>query len=163
MHGFIREGLEDLLTAKRVSEGATGERFQGLDQHLASCGECAGEVSVMQAHSELLRSFRPPEEAEPAAGFYARVLQRIEEHARASIWAVFIYSPYGKRLALASATLALLLGSFVVAQESNDGHLSGGENLVAQEMQVAAPVIGDQSQQRDAVLVNFVSYQGSAK
>jgi anti-sigma factor RsiW len=162
MHGFIRKRLEDLLMAKRVSEGAIGERSNDVDQHLASCGECANEISVMQAHSDLLRSFRAPEEVEPAAGFYARVLQRIEEHAKASIWAVFIYSPYGKRLAFASATLALLLASFVVAQESRDGHLTG-ENLMAQDIHTVAPVTGDQSEQRDAVLVNLVSYEGSAQ
>ena len=75
---------------------------------------------------------------------------------------MFIYSPYGKRLAFASATVALLLASFVVAQESRDGHLTG-ENLVAQEVHVIAPVIGDQSEQRDAVLVNLVSYEGSPR
>ena len=84
MHGFIRNRLEDLLMAKRVSEGATGERSDAADQHLASCGECAGEILVMRAHSDLLRLFRVPEEIEPAAGFYARVLQRIEEHAKGS-------------------------------------------------------------------------------
>jgi anti-sigma factor RsiW len=160
MHGFIRKRLEELLMAKRVSEGATGGHSDDVNQHLASCGECADEVSAMRAHSDVLRSFRPPEEVEPAAGFYARVLQRIEEHAKRSIWAVFIYSPYGKRLAFVSATLALLLASFVVAQESRDGHLTG-ENLVAQEVHTVAPVIGDQSAQRDAVLVNLVSYEGS--
>jgi anti-sigma factor RsiW len=162
MHGFIRKRLEELLMAKRVSEGATGEQAGDVDQHLASCGECAAEISVMREHSEMLRAFRIPEEVEPAAGFYARVLQRIEEHAKRSIWAVFIYSPYGKRLALASATFALLLASFVVAQESRDGHLTG-DNLVAQEVHTVAPVIGDQSAQRDAVLVNLVSYEGSAQ
>jgi hypothetical protein len=162
MHGFIREGLEDLLMAKRVSEGAANEQSNATNRHLSSCGECAGEFSVMRAHSELLRAFRIPEEVEPAAGFYARVLQRIEEHARRSIWAVFIYSPSGKRLAFASAALALLLASFVVAQESRDGHLAG-RNLMAQDMQTMTPVTGDQTQQRDAVLVNFVSYEGSAQ
>ncbi len=39
---------------------------------------------------------------EPAAGFYARVMQRIEEKAQDSIWAVFVYSPFGKRLAFGS-------------------------------------------------------------
>jgi hypothetical protein len=161
MHGFIREGLEDLLSAKRVSDGATGES-KSFEGHLSSCGECAPEFAMMQAQSELLRSFRAPEEVEPTAGFYARVLQRIEEHTKNSIWAVFIYSPFGKRLALASATIAVLLGSFVVAQESRDGHLTAGA-MVAQEFHTDAPVTGDQSQQRDAVLVNIVSRKGSAQ
>ena len=161
MHGFIREGLEDLLAAKRVSEGAASKSGV-LAQHLSSCGECGPEFAALQTQAELLRSFRAPGEVEPTAGFYARVLQRIEEHTKNSIWAVFIYSPFGRRLALASATIAVLLGSFVVAQESNDGHLTGSA-VVAEEMHSAAPVIGNQTQKRDAVLVNFVSYQGSAR
>lgn len=163
MHGFIRERLEDLLMAKRVSEGATGERSNAVDQHLASCEECADEISVMRTQADFLRSFRVTEEVEPAAGFYARVLQRIEERAKASIWAVFIYSPSGKRLAFASATLAVLLASFVVAQESSDGHLSDSGVVVAQEIHTIAPVTGDQAEQRDAVLVNLVSYEGSTQ
>jgi hypothetical protein len=65
-------------------------------------------------------------------------------------------------LAFASATLALLLASFVVAQESRDGHLTGG-NLMAQDIHTIAPVTGDQAEQRDAVLVNLVSYEGSTQ
>jgi anti-sigma factor RsiW len=161
MHGFIREGLENLLSAKRVSEGGIG-KGQELQQHLSDCDECGPEVAAMRTQAELLRALRAPEEVEPTAGFYARVLQRIEQRTRNSIWAVFIYSPFGKRLALASATIAVLLGSFVLAEESNDGHLTGSA-MVAQEMSPDAPVVGDQAQQRDAVLVNFVSYEGSAQ
>jgi hypothetical protein len=94
---------------------------------------------------------------EPAAGFYARVLQRIEERAKDSIWAVFIYSPFGKRLTFASFTLAVLLGSYVVAQESHDGHLLRGQ-VTAQELHYDALVAGSQAQQRDLVLANFASH-----
>ncbi|MBV8552465.1 MAG: hypothetical protein JOY54_14275 [Acidobacteriaceae bacterium] len=112
----------------------------------------------MRAQTAMLRSLRSPEEVEPAAGFYARVMQRIEERAKDSIWAVFVYSPFGKRLAYASLTIAVVLGSYVVAQETRDGHLLG-ENMVAQDVHV--PVVGDQAQQRDAVLQNFAVRQGN--
>ena len=85
-------------------------------------------------------------------------MQRIEEH-RNSIWAIFIYSPFGKRLALASFTLALALGSYVVVEESRDGHLT--ESVVAQQFHYDAPVVGSQDQQRDAVLENFASHDGN--
>jgi hypothetical protein len=108
----------------------------------------------------MLRSLRAPEEVEPAAGFYARVLQRIEERTKDSIWAVLIYSPFGKRLAYASLTLALMLGTYVITQESRDGHL-GAERTIAQEFHHITPVVGSQAQQRDAVLANFAPQQGS--
>jgi len=107
----------------------------------------------------MLRSLRAPENAEPAPGFYARVLQQIEERTGNSIWSVFVYSPFGKRLLYGSLTLALMLGTYVITQESRDGHL-GGERIVAQEFHYDAPVVGDQAQQRDAVLVNFAAHSG---
>jgi putative copper export protein len=107
----------------------------------------------------LLRSLRAPNEVTPSAGFYARVMQRIEDSARDSIWSVFTDSPFGKRLAYASFTVAVLLGTYVVAQESRDGHLTG-HSVLAQEFFNTAPVVGSQAEQRDAVLTNFASRQG---
>lgn len=114
----------------------------------------------MKAQSELLQSLRAPEQLEPAPGFYARVLQRIEERTKDSIWAVFIYSPFSKRLVYASLTVALMLGAYVVAQETRDGHL-GGPRMVAQQWHDDPLVAGSQAQQRDAVLANFAAHSGS--
>lgn len=152
MHGSIRDKLEDLLRGERHKEDP------GIETHLSSCPECASELESMKSQGALLRSLRAAEEVEPAGGFYARVIQRIEDSARDSIWAVFIDSPFGKRLAYASFLATVLLGSYVIAQESRDGHL-GGPSIVAQEFYVT-PVVGSQAQQRDAVLMNFASQQG---
>jgi hypothetical protein len=111
----------------------------------------------MKAQAAMLKDLRPKEEVEPAAGFYARVLQRIEERGDRSIWSVLIDSPFGRRLAYASLTIAILLGSYVVTQESRDGHLHS-LNMVAQDMHYDAPVVGDQAQQRDATLENFAAH-----
>ncbi len=154
MHGSMLDGLEDLLAAR----GAAAE--QDALKHLSSCAGCSSELHSMKAQSELLRSLRAPEEMLPAPGFYARVLQRIEERAKHSIWSVLIYSPFAKPLVYASLTLALMLGSYVITQESRDGHL-GGERMVAQQLHDAPLVMGSPAQQRDAVLANFVSHQGS--
>jgi hypothetical protein len=114
----------------------------------------------MQVQAELLKSLRAPEELDPSPGFYARVVQRIEERAKDSIWAVFIYSPFSKRLMYASLTIAVMLGTYVVTQEARDGHLLGGQAVVAQNTHYDAPVTGSESEQRDAVLENFAAHQG---
>jgi hypothetical protein len=111
----------------------------------------------MKEHTALLRGLRAPEELEPAPGFYARVIQRIEEGGVASIWSVFTEGPFGKWLVYASLAVALVLGTWVIGVEREDGHL-GQEPLVAHEAS-DIPVTGDQANQRDAVLVNFASYQ----
>jgi hypothetical protein len=117
----------------------------------------------MKQQADLLRSLAA-DEMEPFVGFYGRVLQRIEERAKDSIWAVFVDSPFGKRIMFASLALAMLLCTYVVAQESRDGHL-GGDPIIAQDVNLGGdePVNGSRSQQRDAVLVNFASYQQSAQ
>ncbi len=155
MHGSMRDDLEDLLAAR----GAAGEQAEAA-KHLSSCAGCSAELASMKAQAELLKSLRAPEGLEPAPGFYARVLQRIEERAKDSMWAAFIYSPFAKRLVYASLTVAVMLGTYVVTQESRDGHL-GGESMVAQQLHDDPPVVGSQAQQRDAVLANFASHSGS--
>ena len=152
MHRSTRDELEVLLTGKGDCPDA--------EQHLSSCDSCSLQLETLRAQAELLHSLRAQEEVEPAPGFYARVMQRIEERAKDSIWAVFIYSPFGKRLAYASLTIAVLLGSYMLTEEGLDGHLLG-EKIVAQQMQDDPLVIGNQAQQRDAVLENFAAHQGS--
>ena len=155
MHGSIRNKLESLLEGKaNVAE---------VQQHLIRCAECSGEVADMRTQKDLFRTLKPTEELEPAAGFYARVMQRIEERAKeSSIWAVFVYSPVGKRFALASLSVALVLGSYVVAEEKMDGHLMS-DSVATEQVHYDAPMVGDQAQQRDAVLQNFAAHAGDVK
>jgi predicted anti-sigma-YlaC factor YlaD len=156
MHGSIRDRLEDLLAAKPSAVGQ-----QSLTDHLSGCAECSEELESMRKQAALLSTLRAPEDIGPAPGFYARVMQRIEERTKESIWAVFIYSPFGKRLAFASLAIALILGTYVVTEETRDGHL-GTERLIAQQIHDDPPVvIGSAAQQRDAVLENFASSQRS--
>ncbi len=155
MHGSTQDRLEELL-GEREAVGRAAE----VREHVSSCPECLPEVRSMKAQSDLLRLLHAPEGIEPSPGFYGRVLQRIEQRAIGSIWAVFIYSPFGKRLVYASLTIAVALGSYVVTQESRDGHLSA-QSVVAKDLHDDALVEGDQAQQRDAVLANFASHQRS--
>jgi anti-sigma factor RsiW len=166
MHEYIRGQLEDLLAAESAASRLHGVIAKydvtGVAKHLQSCSDCSSEVDSMKAQAALLRTLHAPEEeVEPTAGFYARVMQRIEDCTKDSIWSVFIYSPFGKRLAFASLAIAAVLSTYVVTLEARDGHL-GGENLVAQQqLNGEAPCFGNPAQQRDAVLTNFASSQGS--
>ena len=132
MHGSIRDRLEDLLTADRPAVSRDMRCTRELLEHLSSCNECATEFQAMKQQADLLRSLAA-EEQEPVVGFYGRVLQRIEERAKDSIWAVFVDSPFGKQIMFASLALAMLLCTYVIAQESRDGHL-GGDGVVAQSV-----------------------------
>src|SRR5690349_5966145 len=99
MHQPIRESLEDFLRAGRDRQ--LPAEFQA---HLGECAECAGELQLLQEQSQLLRTLGNAAEVEPRAGFYARVIERIQAQP-ASMWSVFLERKFGFRLALASAAL----------------------------------------------------------
>jgi hypothetical protein len=58
--------------------------------------------------------------------------------------------------------VAVLLGSYVIAQESRDGHLTA-HTMVARGAHFDPPVVGSVAQQRDAVLENFAFDKGSVR
>jgi hypothetical protein len=108
MHHEIRNHVEDVLAGSKASPGA---------EHLDQCQECRAEIRGMREHASLLRELRAPAEAEPRPGFYARVLERIEAQGPISIWNLFTESAFGRRIAVASLALALLLGVYVITSE----------------------------------------------
>jgi len=153
MHESIRRRLEELLDAR-----SSVWSKDIPDEHLAVCPECSAEIGVMRDQAMAIRSLRAPEEIEPLPGFYARVMQRIEAGYARSVWTIFADSPFGTRLAYASLTVAIILGSYVVSAERRDGHL-GTETIVAQDVHYDPPVTGDLAHQRDAVLENIAIHQ----
>ena len=101
----------------------------------------------------ILAELKAPEEASPRAGFYARVMDRIESQRGKSIWSVFTEPLFGRRLVLASGLLMLVLGAalFVPGSEIDDEVSAMGQTSV---MVNSAP-----DHDKDAVLVNLVTYQ----
>jgi len=152
MHHPIRDHLEDYL------KGAGRDLPQGFQAHLQACEDCARELGLLEQQSRLLRTLGSPE-AEPRAGFYARVMERIEAQ-QTSIWALFLERKFGLRVAVASAALAVLLGAYLVSTEPG-GMLSSAPTVVLTDTPVAdaglQPDVAQQ-QQRDAVLVDLASY-----
>src|SRR5712691_7354626 len=155
MHRLIRDHLEEIL--------ADSERTARVGEHLGDCEECRSEVAAMRKQAALLQSWRAPAaEAEPRAGFYARVIERIEAQGPASIWNLFFESAFGRRIAVASMALALLLGVYLVTSEQSAEQaavtapatqLLPGEDGPGQ---VLAP---SGAPDQDSVLVNLVTYR----
>jgi anti-sigma factor RsiW len=157
MHRLVRDHIEDIVAGVEAAPVA---------EHLQACKECRIEVMAMRGHSAALRELRAPDDAEPRPGFYARVMERIEAQGPASIWSLFIESAFGRRIAVASLALALLLGVYVVTSER-----AADQPIVAGQQAQPAVVVGedapgrvitemsDKQSSNDDVLVNLVTYQ----
>lgn len=196
MHPQIRQNLEDYLRGGQQHDSGLPEEFQA---HLGECAECARELQSLAEQARWLQSLRNEpslneqnmneQNLEPRAGFYARVVERIErriEAQRASFWAPFLERKFGFRLAVASAALVALLGTYLVTSEPAGPEFasapavvytgdSGAAQTVAGHSQAEAPSEAQseapseaqsaaqaealqQEQQRDAVLVDLASY-----
>lgn len=161
MHRHLREHLEEVL-----AEPDPGKTSGTAGQHLGECGECRAELNQMREQAALLRVWRAPEEKDPKPGFYARVLERIEAEGPASIWSLFFESSIGRRLAIASLALAVLLCAGLVswdrffsdtAQEYQPFASELRGQVVAGEDQPGVVLTGAPDQ--DSVLVNLVTYR----
>jgi len=152
MHQPIRDHLEDYL------KGAGRSIPQEFRAHLEGCPDCARDLRLLEQQSRTLRTLASAD-AEPRAGFYARVMERIEAQ-QTSIWALFLERKFGLRVAIASATLAVLLGAYLVSTEPG-GMLSSTPSVVLTDAPVAdAGLQPDavEQRQRDAVLVDLASF-----
>jgi predicted anti-sigma-YlaC factor YlaD len=157
MHRIIEDHLEDVLS------GALPAGHQ-VSVHLKECGECREETNSMLAHGQLLRTFKTPADLEPRAGFYARVLERIEFQRPISIWALFTDSVFGRRLASASLAAAMLMGLYVVSSERVERGTFAAQSAI--EMDPLYPAAGftnavmtANASDSGAVLMSLVSYQ----
>ncbi|MEP7363214.1 MAG: hypothetical protein ABI972_08160 [Acidobacteriota bacterium] len=118
MDRHIQDNLEQYLHGLDRKE-ATPHDAELQRQLAATDAETQRLVELMATQARLLRSLRPTDvdedECMPAAGFYARVMQRIDAQRPASIWNLFIEPRFFHRLALATFSLLLLLGATFVS------------------------------------------------
>src|SRR3984957_2558157 len=175
MHQEIRHNLENFLQGEEILQGedvsqSTGSKLPAeFHAHLGECRECSDELGSLETQAQLLRSLRGPRELEPPAGFYARVMERIEAQPP-SIWSVFLDRKFGFRLAVASAALVALLGTYLVTSEPSGPESASSPTVVLTDTPRAAeaslrtePSVQPsedgprQQQQRDAVLEELAS------
>jgi anti-sigma factor RsiW len=152
MHQPVTGHLEEYLHG--------GGPFPDVEDHLKKCVECREEVEAMRAQSAMIRRVLRAD-AEPRAGFYAKVMNRIESQARPSVWSLFGESMFAKRLAYASATFLVLVG--VVFMSSNQPAQplasSDPEMILAGEERYTPVTMDDGPRDREVVLVNLATYQ----
>ncbi len=154
MHALIKERLEEYLRG-------TGEQADMLAfrAHLASCGDCSGEVEGMKSQALLLQILRLPEEIEPGAGFYARVMDRIDAQRSASPFYAFLDLRLAHRLMFASLTAVIVLGSYLVYTERVPSFGESGPVAILASETPARNVVGAHpAQDRETVLVALASY-----
>src|SRR5258708_28924541 len=109
MHEPIKNSLETYLRGAEVpAEFST---------HLKACTSCATQLQGMREQSQMLGVLRGGEQ-EPRAGFYGRVMDRIEGMGRPSIWSALLEPVFATRLIVASAALVLVLGGYLGSSES---------------------------------------------
>jgi hypothetical protein len=88
------------------------------------------------------------------------VMDKIEQEGRSSIWSALLQPNFGRRLAMASAVLVMLLGTYFVTSERSEPDMASSD-VVFTGVPSAADVSPDslqQQRQRDAVLVNLAAY-----
>jgi hypothetical protein len=149
MHRVIQDHLEEVL-AEPNAEGPTSNRWteSPAARHLAQCGECREEVSLMRQHAGMMSALRAADES-PRPGFYARVMERIEAQRPIDIWQLFFDSAFGRRLATASMGLAVLFGLYLVSSE----------RLAPMDGPARVSLSNAGMPDKDAVLVDLVTYR----
>jgi len=148
------DGLEDYLAG---ALNAVDRKH--IEVHLDQCEMCREEVSAMQDVALLLGSLRAGDGVEPAPGFYARVMQRVEAgtpKAAPSAANLFGFDlAMGRRLAFACLMTLAILGFFLVSRETSYSPSPSPESIMAQQ---EIPAFG-QAQGHDAMLVTLTAYE----
>ena len=145
----------------------------GLADFRGAMAEADGEtrqlIAGMEKQSRLIGSaLRPSGEFDPGAGFYARVMDRIEAQRAASpFWAAFLEPLFFKRLVMASATLMLLLAITLFTGGPDDMAIAAGTGQAPHVIMATDPepmltvdtVSDGASEGRDVVLGDLTTYQ----
>jgi hypothetical protein len=159
MDRHIKENLEEYM--RGAMEPAAQAEFEKRLQ--AGGDEDVRLIAEFRQHAQLIReTYRAADEARPAPGFYGRVMDRIQAQRPQSIWSAFLEPQFFRRLALASATLLVLLGLTIFNTGPEEATLASmpAPAMDAMTEQEPGPVLGEnQEQDRDAILVNLATYQ----
>ena len=147
MHRLIQDHLEEVLwetDGVRVENGPVAG-------HLSECHECREEVAAMRRQALALRVLRSDDTLGPRAGFYARVMERIEAQRPIDIWELFFDSAFARRIAMASVAMTVLFGFYLVSSE----RFAPPVPVESQPGMTLAAGLPD----KDAVLLNLVTYR----
>lgn len=129
MDDFLREHLEGHLsgTLKESEKSA-------LAAYLAAHPEAVDEWDLYLESASLFRVLQvDPEEAGPDPGFYARVMERVEQERRVPFWNVFLQPAFVRQLVFACLMWFAFLGAYVTIFGTNDPSPQVAESIVTEQ------------------------------
>lgn len=119
MHEPLRSQLEEILQGRM----APGQEA-AVRAHLSVCPACSQELQTMRQSARIVGALRVTDAPEPSAGFYARVLQRVEAQGRPSFWNLLLDPVFGRRLVYGTGAMVLLMTTFLLATTSQQPELA---------------------------------------
>lgn len=152
MHAVVMQSLEEFLSGT-LDPAAQRE----IEAHLNSCSPCRSEIRSMQEVSQCFGALRTEEAADPAPGFYARVVEQIGAYKAvptlANLFGLDLV--FGRRLAFACLFLLAVLGSYLVSRETAYPEGPSPEAIMAQQESPAF----DSGPAQDNMLVTLTAYE----
>jgi anti-sigma factor RsiW len=152
MHAAVMESLEEYLSGSLNSVAR-----QRVEAHLDQCEICREEIAAMEDVSGLFESLDSDEAIEPAPGFYARLMQRVDERKPApSLANLFAFDlAIGRRLAFACLLTLAVMGTYLVSRETGYSASPSAETIMAQQ---DSPSF-DSVPGHDAMLLTLTAYE----
>lgn len=153
--------IEELLEDHLRGSLAPAREAAFADALAAADAETRRMIEAFEQHAQLLRSLRAPEDAAPAPGFYARVINRIEAQRVPSVWDSFVEPHFFKRLAFAALTLLMLLSVTVWSTPEPTAAYTvvPVEDIAGGPEPIHPMDASNQESNRDVILVNLATYQ----
>jgi hypothetical protein len=166
--GFLREEVMERYIEQHLEAYLAGtlegERKAGFEQRLAAADEhTRAMVSQFAAQGATLReTFGGAGAVEPAGGFYARVMQRVESQRVTAWWADFLEPQFTRRLVMASLALLMVLGITMVSTEPEAAEFASSTlmEMMAEPSSELADVNAEAAQPegRDIILVELATH-----
>ncbi len=151
MHAVVMESLEEYLSG--VLEPAARRR---IETHLNDCASCRAETDGLMGVAHLFGALRN-EGCEPAPGFYARVMERIDAGAAPSIPGLFAFDlVFLRRLAFSCMLTLAVLGSVLVSREVTYCGSFTPDAVLAQDSSAAA---SGSALAQDNMLLTLTAYE----
>lgn len=145
---------------KYLSGELSGDALKQFEAELERESDAREQVGVFRTQGDLLRTLRADEQMDPAPGFYARVMDRIESQTAGSFWAIFFEPWFAKKLAYASLALLVVLSSAAINSAANPGiHEAVPYEFVADSILPPAPG-QDREYDRSVVFANLSAFTG---
>ena len=152
MHAVIVDCLEEYLAG--ALEPADR---RSIEAHLDTCQACREEIASLREVSQLLGCLRPEEAGEPAPGFYAGIMRKVDERRAVPVFAGWFAMDlaFGRRLVFASLLTLTVLGGYLVSREAGYSSRPSAEAVIAQE---SSPAF-DSAPAPDQMLVTLTAYE----